>query len=169
MGVIDGLVKGSPLATHTNSAQFHNQLDAQIFNEMQQLFQDLDDEVEDDRNRVDALEAFVLSLQKNIQFDPDVYSGSQGVGQSVTIIVGTSDGVKVPYSDVDEVTVNIAGDTTGGATINGGASPQVIAIANGQASITILDGGSTGNVDLSLTDSGGSGLDVSDTATVSFV
>ena len=170
MGIVNGTYNGQVPGGHSNSAVAHNELKAELFNDIEDNIQAVDDALEAlQTDKVDPIIAFVVSMSRAIQFDPDVYNGPNGTPITVTVKVTTSDGTKIPFSPVTEVTVEINSDTTGGALINGAASPQIVSITEGEGTFTLINGGGgAGVVELGLIDSGASGLDVSDLATVTF-
>lgn len=122
----------------------------------------------------DALEeltAYMLRKQFAIQFVPDTYNDAGANTVTVNIKVTDSEGVTIgKLSNVTEVTVSKSGDTTPGglATINGSAGPVVVTVVDGVASVTVAANAGPGVVALALSDSGATGLDVSDTAAVTF-
>lgn len=160
------LFNGQPAGTHANSALPHNKVNAVMINTIENY-------LNDDDNLFISLKAWIQSHDTSIQFtdDPtDILPGVVATPLTVEVAVTDSTGVKNTISpSATEVTVNIFSDGTGGAQVNGGAGPLVVILTNGVGTFSLEDGGSPGAVVLSLTDSGGSGLDVSDLLTVNFV
>lgn len=120
----------------------------------------------------EAIDQFRL-YEDQIQFIGEPYAASTGTPADVTVHVTDDTGNRSLFTVVTQVTVNISG---GGATnkrlvVNGVAgavnASAVVTLVDGQAELQVTTT-SAGTVDLTLTDSGSSGLDVSDTATVTF-
>ena len=154
-------IKGLPPGSHTNTAAAENELDAELFNEYEALLDSM-------LTTLNGVVAFIQSLDTSIQFTDEVddqLAKSIGVPLVVEVGVTTGDGTIEPHTAVTEVTVNLLSDTTGGALVDGGAS-SVVTLTNGVGTVTVTDGGAAGTIELSLTDSGGSGLVVDDIATI---
>jgi hypothetical protein len=105
-----------------------------------------------------------------IQFLPDTPSGSTPV--AITVAVTNDVDVINQFSEVSGCRVNITGGTLSataklrqGTTLSPAGGPLNITFTNGEATLLIEDT-ATGTVQLSITDTTGSGLDVTDTATV---
>jgi hypothetical protein len=118
----------------------------------------------DQFQRADALIQFIGE-----PFAPEAGALEAAVPVEVTDAVA----VRNSFSAVRSVQVDITGGTATGAQIKDGdnLSPVdgslKIPLPDGQRIITII-ATSTGTVDLALTDVSGTGLDVTDTATVTF-
>ena len=110
--------------------------------------------------------------EKYIQFsgdDGDEFHPTAGAtGFQISIEVTNGVGTKNPFSEVSEVTVNIdEGTDAPGAMINGAGDSVVVAIAEGVGELNVAVSG-PGTVKLSMTDSGATGLDVSEKVDVIF-
>lgn len=121
--------------------------------------------------------------ETQIQFKPDTYAGAAGSPGSVDVKIFVTDdsGVQSLFADqavtglpaVTQVTVDITGGTATSKTLSAGGQTSpvdgslVVTLVGGEATVSARGTGA-GTVTLGLTDSGGSGLDVSDTATVTF-
>lgn len=158
------LINGNPPATHANSALAHNKMNAGLFNQYETYMDGFD-------NTITSIISFVQSLDSQIQFidDPtDVLNETIGTPLIVSMGVCLGTGEVEPFTLVTEVTVSILSDTTGGAQINGGVIPVVVPLVNGIGTVSVTAIGPAGAVELELTDSGGSGLDVSDVLTINW-
>jgi hypothetical protein len=150
--------KGRPAGEHANTEAPHNELDAAIHNDIEGAIVLVNEDAEN-------LLSFVRGLDDSIQFDPDVYETPSTVGVNVVVKVTVPGGKKNPFTLVQYVGVEILGDTTSGAFINGSPGPVTIALSQGEGQVNLW-APDAGHVKLGLIDAGGSGLDVSDTAMV---
>lgn len=150
--------KGRPAGEHTNTEASHNELDAQIHNDIEDAIVLVNDDVV-------ALINFVRGLDDSIQFNPDVYETPATVGVSVVVQVTVPGGKKNPFTPHQFVDVVILEDTTSGAFINGSPGPVTIMLTDGEGTVNLW-APDAGHVKLGLIDSAGTGLDVSDTAMV---
>jgi hypothetical protein len=158
MADLDHAFKGRPAGEHTNTEAPHNELDAEIHNDIELAIVDVNTDAE-------SLLAFVRGLDKAIVFEPDIYETDPTVGINAIVQVALGDGSKNPFSNVQYAGVEILEDTTGGAVINGSATPITIPISFGEGQVNVWAPG-VGHVKLGLVDAGGTGLDVTDTAMV---
>lgn len=150
--------KGEPAGEHADTEAPHNELDAAIHN-------DIEDAIVLVNEDANGLLTFIRGLDDSIQFDPDVYETPAMVGMNVTIKVTIAGGKKNPFTLVQYVSVEILKDTTSGANINGSTGVVTIPLNQGEGQVNFW-APDAGHVKLGLIDSGGSGLDVSDTAMV---
>lgn len=150
--------KGRGPGEHANTELPHNELDADIFNDIEDALQlvNLDGE---------SLLEWARSLDFAVQFIPNQYTGASGNPITVGLVVTTADGKREPFSQVVEMQVQKVSDTTGGALINGSSGVVLVPFSNGQATITVLAPG-PGVVKIGLIDPAGYGLDISDQAEV---
>ena len=129
----------------------------------------------------ELLEQQWFELQDQIQYDPDVYNPAGGVTvETVTTKITDADGKDLLIHNVTEVTVRIAADAPGASTLAlpdgtpgtgaGVGATIVVPFTYGVASsnVIVTAVGGVGAVVLDLVDSGGTGLDVSDTATINY-
>lgn len=158
MADLDNAFKGQPAGEHQNTEEFHNELDAEIHN-------DIEEAVVLVNTDVNALLDFVRTLDSSIQFEPDVYETPPPSGIQVGVFVTVAGGMKNPFTPHQFVDVEILEDTTGGAFINGSPGPVTILLVDGEGSVNVY-APAVGHVKIGLIDSGGTGLDVSDTAMV---
>lgn len=151
-------IKGADPGTHTNSALAHNELDAELFNELE-LY------IDDALGKINSLLDFARSMDTSIQFktSEDDTSTSAPGPVAITVAVTTGNGEIEPFTNVVDATVEIVSDGTVGstATIDGGTIPVTKAFSNGQFTIT-LDAASLGDVTLGIVGPHVSGLDTSD-------
>ena len=109
-----------------------------------------------------------------IQFLKEPFNPSAGLlVQQVEVAVTDSNGIVATFTNYKTVQVDITGGTAAGAQVRQGG---VLSPVNGSLAVSMVDGlglcdviaTGTGTVQLFLTDVDGSGLDVTDTATVTF-
>jgi len=118
----------------------------------------------------DAIERQFRRADAQIQFLPDTPSGSSPV--SIKVAVTNDVNVINQFTEVTGCRVTITGGTLSssakirhGATLSPAGGPIDVTFDSGEATLLIEDAGS-GTVELSIVDTKGSGLDVTDTATV---
>lgn len=104
-----------------------------------------------------------------IKFEQDSYNGSVGVPITVNIILADGDGTPCPFSETASITAAV----TAPATITESQPVNFVRSRDGNGNLQYLatinvTSGSAGAITLSLTDSVGSGLDVTHQATVNF-
>ena len=106
--------------------------------------------------------------EAQIQYIGEPFNPAGGLLEvEVPIEVTDSNGIRSLLSGVTEVTVSITSGTAAGKVLGNGNQTQVVALSEGRG-VVIVKATSTGTIALDLEDSAGSGLDVSDTALVTF-
>lgn len=121
-----------------------------------------------------------LEFQDAIAYESATYTPPGGdVTDTITVQVQDADDKLLKITDVTEVTVSVTVDTTASAVLSlpdgttgtgsGVGASIVVPIENGvgEADVIVTVTGA-GSVTLGLTDSGGTGLDVTSTTTVTF-
>lgn len=108
----------------------------------------------------DIIDQFRL-YEVQIQFIDEPYSANV-LEVEILLEVTDSKGIRNIFSLINEVTVNITGGTATGKELVGGG---VVTLVKGQGKL-IVKATSTGKITLDLTDSAGSGLDISNTALI---
>lgn len=123
-----------------------------------------------DKASLDALKAFAIDLASAIDFTPETDSDLGSNAVTLTVQIVTSDGTKIPVMPNTDVTIIILSDTTPGslAVVNGSASPILVTMVSGSVDIVVTAIAGAGTVTLGLSDTAGTLLDVSDTATAVF-
>lgn len=112
-------------------------------------------------DKINQIISYIRSTDAKIKFELDTYNGVQGgVASLVRIKVVNKNDILDPFSNVSGVSINV----TGSAVIS---ESNPVTITDGIGSIHVSNIIAETNT-LSLVDSGSTGLDVTNTATIIF-